>query len=552
VKNIGGKLSVLAFSSIVLIPLFLALDRLVWVAGFDPVQWFSAIEANHLSQGSVGFTFLQAILSTIATIVIGLPIAWQLGRYKWRGSGLMRAILTMPFVIPSIIAAMGFLAFVGPHGMGFRADQDTHLWTLIIAHAWFNMALVIRFTEPVLSTLDRDLEDQLRLLPAGKTLWGKLRNLWIPLLTPSIAAAACMTFIFSFTSFALVRWITPLESTLETVLADVGERAGISGYEVYANDLVLASSLIQFTVMLASLWLMSWLQERRQSLLPQASENSNLKANPRGLLILVPGLFFALAPLVTVAWSSLRIPVREQGELTYHWGVEGWVEAWSGGYSNTGVGDALLNSLGYAGITLIVALPLGWSLAKTIHELELSKSRWSRFLDVFTMLPFAFSAVMIGLGVLLGILKLDGELNSLWLLPVLPHIMLTTPFVVRIMLPAFRGLDPSYDEGARILGLSQSERFWKIRLPLLRGPLLVAITFTLAMSLGEFGASWVVARSGEWDTLPVLIDSLRSRTGWDPLIQPTAAAAATTLMLITLLLFMTVERFRPKGEGGMF
>jgi ABC-type Fe3+ transport system permease subunit len=120
------------------------------------------------------------------------------------------------------------------------------------------------------------------------------------------------------------------------------------------------------------------------------------------------------------------------------------------------------------------------------------------------------------------------------------------------MLPAFRGLDPSYDEGARILGLSQSARFWKIRLPLLRGPLLVAITFTLAMSLGEFGASWVVARSGEWDTLPVLIDSLRSRTGWDPLIQPTAAAAATTLMLITLLLFMTVERFRPKGEGGMF
>ena len=551
-KNIGDKLSVLIFSSIILIPLFLALDRLVWVAGFDPVRWFSSIEANHLSQGSVGFTFLQAILSTIATIAIGLPIAWQLGRYKWRGTGLMRAVLTMPFVIPSIIAAMGFLAFVGPHGMGLRADQDTHLWTLIIAHAWFNMALVIRFTEPVLSTLDRDLEDQLRLLPGGKTFWAKLKNLWIPLLTPSIAAAACMTFIFSFTSFALVRWITPLESTLETVLADVGERAGILGYEEYSNDLVLASSLIQFTVMLASLWLMSWLQEKRQSLLPQASENSNLKPNPRGLLILVPGIFFALAPLVTVAWSSFRIPVREQGELTYHWGVEGWIEAWSGGYSNTGVGEALLNSLGYAGITLIVALPLGWSLAKTIHELELSKSKWARILDVFTMLPFAFSAVMIGLGVLLGILKLDGELNSLWLLPVLPHIMLTTPFVVRIMLPAFRGLDPSYDEGARILGLSHRARFWKIKLPLLRGPLLVAITFTLAMSLGEFGASWVVARSGEWDTLPVLIDSLRSRTGWDPLIQPTAAAAATTLMLITLLLFLTVERFRPKGEGGMF
>ena len=124
---------------------------------------------------------------------------------------------------------------------------------------------------------------------------------------------------------------------------DYGDYGGY-GYEEYANDLVLASSLFHFTVMLASLWRMSWLQERRQSLLPQASENGNLKTNPRGLIILIPGLLFALAPLATVAWSSFRIPVREQGELSYHWGVEGWIEAWSGGYSNTGVGEALLNS----------------------------------------------------------------------------------------------------------------------------------------------------------------------------------------------------------------
>jgi ABC-type spermidine/putrescine transport system permease subunit II len=86
----------------------------------------------------------------------------------------------------------------------------------------------------------------------------------------------------------------------------------------------------------------------------------------------------------------------------------------------------------------------------------------------------------------------------------------------------------------------------------MKGPIFIAGIFTLAMSMGEFGASWVVTRFGQWDTLPVLIDQLRSRPGWDPLIQPTAAAAATVLMGITLVLFLIAERFRTTDQEGMF
>ena len=107
----------------------------------------------------------------------------------------------------------GFMHIIGQDGLDIRSNPNTWFATLIIAHAWFNIALVIRFCEPVLSTLDPNLEEQIRLLPAGKTRWGRIRNLWGPILIPSIAAAACMTFVFSFTSFALVRWITLGENT---------------------------------------------------------------------------------------------------------------------------------------------------------------------------------------------------------------------------------------------------------------------------------------------------------------------------------------------------
>ena len=266
------NLTIFCYFSIILIPLWLAVDRLVWVAGYDVVGWFHAINENYISNGVLGFTVFQALLSTIITLLYGLPIAWQLGRYEWKFQSLIKSILTMPFVMPSIIAAIGFLQIIGNNGLDLRSNDSAMYTTLILAHAWFNLSLVIRFCEPVLSTLDPSLEDQLRLLPAGKSFYSRLRILWIPLLAPSIAAAACMTFVFSFTSFALVRWITVGENTLESMMAEIGSSAGINGYMISRNEIILSSSIIQFAILLVSLWIMSELQSRRKNVIPLKPE----------------------------------------------------------------------------------------------------------------------------------------------------------------------------------------------------------------------------------------------------------------------------------------
>ena len=378
-----------AYSLLVILPLWLALDRLIWVAGFDPQSWISSLENNFISQGVIEFTFYQALLSTIVTMAIGLPIAWQLGRYKWPLQSFTKAILTMPFVMPSIVAAMGFLYIVGKAGLNIRVDETTWFTTLIIAHAWFNMALIIRFCEPVLSTLDPKLEEQMRLLPSGSTKFGRLRNLWLPLLTPSIAAAACMTFVFSFTSFALVRWITLGDNTLESVMAGVGSSAGIEGYMISRNEIVLGSSMIQFTILLISLFLMSWLQQKRQNLLPQSSEAISKKKNLRGWVIIGPGLLFSLAPLIAVFLASFRIRSTDSSGTEYSWDTSGWEFAFTSSNSMSSAWEALFNSLGYAAITLIIAVPLGWILAQTILDVEKSKPRLARALDILTMLPYS-------------------------------------------------------------------------------------------------------------------------------------------------------------------
>ena len=459
----------------------------------------------------------------------------------------------MPFVMPSIVAAMGFLHIIGENGLDIRKDSETWLTVLIIAHAWFNLSLVIRFCEPVLSTLDPSLEEQIRLLPSGRTKWGRFRHLWYPLMIPSIAAAACMTFVFSFTSFALVKWITLGENTLESMMADIGSSAGIQGYMISKNEVILASSLIQFTILLFSLWLMSWLQNKRQNLLPTSSEKIVKKRNPSGWLIIFPAVCFAILPLATIAISSFRVTETNLDSSRTYWSTDGWSYAFSATNSLPSAWDALYNSLGYAMVCLAIALPLGWILAQTIRDLEKTKPKIARVLDVFTMLPFAVSSVMIGLGVMLGMIKINPEFfYSIWITPVLAHIMITTPFVVRIMLPAIRSLDDKYDECAQTLGLSKLKRFFLIKVPMLRGSILVAAIFTIAMSLGEFGASWVVTRNSDWTTLPILIDSIRAFPYNEPLIAPAANAISTVLMLMALGLFISTEKFRPKKDGGMF
>ena len=160
---------------------------------------------------------------------------------------------------------------------------------------------------------------------------------------------------------------------------------------------------------------------------------------------------------------------------------------------------------------------------------------------------------MIGLGVMLGIIKLNPSVAyDFRFLPILAHVIITVPFVVRIILPALRSFDLSYDENAKVLGMSNFSRFFKIKLPLMKGSILVATVFTLAMSLGEFGASFIVARNSEWITLPLLIDSLRGKPMKDPLTVPSSNAVATVLMLITVILFLIVEKFRNTKDRGMF
>jgi thiamine transport system permease protein len=568
---------IIAFALTIILPLLYAIMRLEAVTGMSSLDSVISFFTLTETKEALRFTLLESLFSVILTLIIGLPLAWQLGRYEWKHISIIRSLISIPFVMPAIVAAMGFLALIdqgGPLdkiGIDLRTESGIignissvtgientgHFIALIIAHAWFNISLVVRMVEPTLSTMDPRWEEQIRLLPAGNSRLGRVKNLWLPFIGPAIACASALCFVFSFTSFALVKWLTPTKSTLESLMADSGGTAGIYNYRIDTSEIVLAVCLVQLIILVTALAITSRLQRKhslRHAIVSESSaRKSRGKASFFGKAVLIGGLIFTLLPLILVAISSFVVRTVKNGTISSDFTLDAWKNAWQGDNSTLSIPEALSNSLIYALITLIFSIIIGWIIASSINRLENSGNmKLAKIVDMISLAPLAISAVMIGLGILLGILRWNPAMFNWFLIPVIPHVLLTTPFVVRVMLPAIRSLDISFEEQAKMLGLSPTKVWIHSRLSFLLGPLAVSSSLTIAFSLGEFGATWILVRSGSWDTLSILVDQLMGQPKFNPLVYPMAMASATVLMALTFVLFLLAEKVRPDGEGSGF
>jgi len=160
------------------------------------------------------FTFWQATLSTILTIIVGFPAAFIFAKYKFWGKSVFRLLTTLPFIMPTIVVAAGFNALLGPKGWLnillqaiFSLEQPpiqimNTLIAILIAHVFYNSTVFIRVVGGAWSQLDPKFEF------AARTLGASNRNVWryitIPLLKPAIFSAILLVFLFNFTSFAVI------------------------------------------------------------------------------------------------------------------------------------------------------------------------------------------------------------------------------------------------------------------------------------------------------------------------------------------------------------
>jgi thiamine transport system permease protein len=551
----GDVVLLVPFACVLLGPLVLAADRLWAVGGANPMV--AVADLSPAGWRSAWSSIQVAFLTSMGVVLFGVPLAFALADQPARRRRWMNTAVGLPFVTPSIVAAVAFLALMdlsGGLGSTLRSTSATSLLgpgslVLILAMIWFNVSLMTRMLTPALARTDPAYLEQLRLLPQGKNRWRRLWVWWWPVLGPGVAAAAGLTFTFAFTSFAVVRWLAPEATTIELLLAEQGGGAGIPGYRTSLSRLVLGAAVVQGLALLVAALVVNAMQRRHGTGLHQTSTLQSDAHQPswRSVLIAGLGVIAALLPLLAVLVASLRVRTTEG----HRFGLDGWERALRGDAGGAGLLEALVTSGTTAMWTVAIALPVGWWCASAVLTAErLGHHHRARVLDLLAMAPLVVSSAMVGLGSLLGLLRFAPDLIASPVLLPMAHATLVLPVVVRVLLPAMRALPDDLEEQAATLGLGPWRRWSLVRWPMLRPAAVVAAGLALAFSLGEFGASWILVRSTGSTTLAVLVDAWLARPGFDATTRPAAMAVASVLGVLAAAVMLTVERWRDDRMGG--
>ena len=511
-------------------------------------------------RGVLWFTLWQAALSTLLTMLFGLPGAFLLARYEFRGKSVILALTGISFVLPTLVVAAAFNAILGPRGWANLALMDLFgliqppihfvntFLAILTAHVFYNTTIVLRIVGDYWSHLDPRMGQAAQTLGADR--WRTLVHVTLPLLMPAVTTAALLIFIFNFTSFGVILVLGgPRFATLEVEIYN--QTIGLFNLPLAATlamiQLVFTLCLtIAYTRFSARLSSPNTLRPRRFSQRRLTNWRSRLLASLY-LTALLALLVLPLAALVTR--SFLRVEPPRSGST--NWEADFTLDYYRELSVNrkeslfyTPPTTAIGVSLGYALATTCLALALGlpaaWALARD------ARSPASRIFDPMLMLPLGTSAVTLGLGFIVALDQPPLDLRASILLVPLAHTLVAFPFVVRSLTPSLRSIRPRLRQAAEVMGATPLQAFRHIDLPIIGRALLVAATFAFAISFGEFGATALVARP-EYPTIPVMIYRYLSQPG--ALNYGQALALSTLLAVITALSMLAIERFRVADVG---
>lgn len=530
-------------------PLGVPAGVLAWVRDGVPL---SAVEF-----GLFGFTAYQALLSALASVVLGLPGAYVLARYEFFGRETLRSLTIVPFVLPSILVAVGFQAMFGATGLvndvltaaGLaRIDVMFTLPIVILAHAFYNAPLVTRLVTAAWEGIDARQVESARAM--GASPLRAFRDVVAPQLVPAVLTAGLLAFVFSFMSFPIVLALGGLElQTVEVWLyAKVQSLALDEAAALAVLETVVSLGLMYLYLRFEAGQIVARGDGTHQSRRPLFAGAKTL-ADPRRLAIVGYGIVAAvvfLGPVVSLVLESVTGP---NGGFTLAYYEFLLAQQASAAIGTVKPLPAIQNSLLFAVGTLLLAVPMG----VIVSIVATREGRGGRLAEALLSAPIAVSGIVVGLGLLqtlvFGVEVLGRRLTVTGPVAVVAaHAVAAYPFVSRTVTPALAGLDDRLAEAARSLGASRLRALLTVTLPLIVAPLLAGAAFAFAISIGEFDSTVLLSEGGDSYTMPVALERYIGNRSLGPSLGP-ATAMGTVLLAVTAVSFVVIDRVGGRYDG---
>ena len=486
-----------AFLLAVLIAPALRLLAEAAAVGSSDAAWLAPLHDPYL-RWRLLWSFLQACITCVLVLLLGLPMAWVLARLEFPGRSWLLRALMLPFVVPTLVAAMGVLALAGPQGLWQRwggASWQGTPYLLLYGNVFFNLCVLVRAATEALEQVSASRLAAARTL--GATPWRAFWRIEWPAIAPWLMSALCLVFLYCFASFGLALVLGgPDYATVEVQISQAG---------------VLAVWTLCLTAPCAIAYAFL---ERRLATPLRADRIARRRPHSAGQWLAVWLTVLSLG--LVCAAPVLAIVARALGAGTAAWTV----------LLEPDTLYALWNTVRFSASALVLATVLG-----VCHALAAQRSALLRAL---AFLPFVVSPVLVAFGLLL--------LYPAWTasapLLVAAYALLAYPFVAKALASALDGIPAHYMDAAASLGASPWHAFWRVRWPLLQPALRRGMAFAAATAVGEFAVTLFLSRP-EWATLTTLIYEHLGRPGQTH--YDSALVLSCALMALAFAAFMLLE-----------
>ena len=478
--------------------LHVLLASLQGAAGWSLANYREVLSQNIVLESIVASVGVS-VLTVLLCAAVGVPLAFLFERYTFPARRLFATLAALPLVLPPLVGTIAFIFLCGESGILARLAQSIfHLeqspWSLrgwpalLLFHTYTMYPFFYVLTGAGLSRIDAALAEAARSLGAHRAR--VLTRIVLPQLTPSLIAAALLTFMTSMASFS-----APLLFGGVRVLT----------LEIYtARQRGDASVAITETVILAAISLSALVffqrYEGTRKFAAAAMKGSSRKRKPitsgksRSIAI-AGGVLFSLLLVLPVATLVLVSFAREGNWTTQTLPTSYTVGNYVKIFSDARAREVFLNSLSMSAIAAGAALL--WSFCVAGLLVKGGRRRWKQLLSWLILVPWALPGTVVAVSLaeaygkpsrLLGSFILVG---TFWILPVV-YFLRFMPLVVRAVQASMEQIDTALEEAAATLGASWWQRFTRVTLPLVWPGAIAGALLAFVIALGEYVASVLV------------------------------------------------------------
>lgn len=547
-KNVHSKMNVWLVSSIIIFisyllfliyPIVTILKQAIFVNGQLSLGNFVTFFSKGYYVETLFNSFKVSVVATLFSLIVGTVLAYAFAMYRFKGKKYLQVLIIIASMSAPFVGAYSWILLLGRNGVitewlattfGFPKIDIYGFLGIVLVFTLQLFPLVFLYVSGALKSMDNSLLEAAESM--GVTGTKKLTKIVLPLLVPTLLAAALLVFMRAFSDFGTPMLIGEGYRTFP-VLVYSQFISEVGGNSAFASALAIIAITIALIIFLIQKYLAQKNSFSMNSLHPIEPKNiSGLKK-----LMVYTGVYgligLSVLPQVYLIYTSF---LKTSGMIF----VKGYsLNSYRQAFDRMGV--SILNTLRIPLMALILVLVF----ATFISYLSVRKRNpFTSLIDSMSMVPYIVPGTVLGIAFITafntgiagsGFLAIIGTS----LVMIISLAIRRLPYTIRSSVAALQQISPSIEEATASLGSSKINTFIKITIPMMLSGIISGAILSWITMISELSTSILLYNiNTKTMTVAIYTEVLRGNYG----IAAALSTLLTSFTVVSLLIFMKVSK----------